>query len=131
MVRALVAAALLVASLGAVAGLVWWSASTGAGDDGAHPVLVVGPGATLFDAVVTVEGATALSLLQATGLDVELETYPGMGAFVRSIEGHRAEGGSGWIYEVDRGEGWTAGDRSPADLALGPGDRLAWRWSAG
>lgn len=124
----MLAAALLVASLGAVAALV--ASPTGApGDAGAFEVLVVGPSATWFDATVRTDEATALSLLLATGLAVEVDTYPGMGAFVSAIEGHRAQGGAGWIYEVDAGEGWVSGDRSPADRALHEGERLAWRWT--
>lgn len=126
MKRALLAATLLVLALAALAAVAWSTMGGGPGDAGEHDVLVVGPEGTLYDGRTSAPEATALSLLQATGLDVEVETYPGMGAFVRAIEGHAAQGGAGWIYEVDG----APGDRSPAERALAAGERLAWRWSA-
>jgi hypothetical protein len=130
MVRALVAAALLVASLGTVGALAWWSHPPAAGDAGAHAVSVVGPdGARLFSGDLAVGGATALSLLQATGLDAELDSYPGMGAYVRGIAGHRATSAAGWMFDVEHEGTWTVGDRSASSYALAPHDGLAWRWS--
>lgn len=133
MVRALVAGILLVASLGTAGALAWWAQdSTAADDAGAHTVLVVGPeGARLHDGMVSVASATALSLLQATGLSVELATYPGVGSYVRAIDGHAARGGAGWIYETSTGEGWLPGDRSAGERAMASGEALAWRWSDG
>lgn len=134
--RLLLSAALLTLLLGAAGALAFWSASHKAGESGAFSVTIVGPGnATLFEGVVRVENATALSALQAAaregGLDVATQNYPGMGVYVRAIGGHAAQGPNGWIYEISRGGAWVSGDRSAADYPLQAGDALRWRWTEG
>lgn len=126
--------ALLVGGAGAYALL----ADRAPGAAGAYLVSVEGPrGVLLFEGSVDVEGATALSVLQAAaqeaGLALELEEYPGMGTYVRAIGPYRATGGSGWVYEV-RAQGadaWASGDRSAELYDLRPGDALRWRWTEG
>ena len=107
----------------------------GEGASGAFRVEVVGPEGILVDAVVRVENATALSALEAAaaqaGLGVELDRYPGMGAYVRAIGPHEARGAGGWIYEVHRGGAWIPGDRSGERWLLQEGDALRWRWTDG
>lgn len=131
---ALALAVLAVVSAGAVALAAWdrGASSTGASD--VFDVRIVGPAnATLFSGLVQVENATALSALRAAcekgNVSLEVETFPGMGAYVRSIGGHRGHGGAGWIYEVTRPEGSTvSGDRTAASFALHKGEALRWRW---
>lgn len=132
--RLLVAAALLALTVGAAGALAYWSATREPAASGAFAVTIVGPGnATLWSGRVDVENATALSALQAAGkvasLEVKTRDYPGLGTYVWSIGGHEARRADGWIYEVDRGQGWVAGDRSADQVALRAGDALRWRWT--
>ncbi len=106
-----------------------------AGGTGAFPIAIVAPdGSTLFEGVVTVENATALSVLQAAaragGFALELEDFGGMGTYVRAIGPHRAEGASGWVYEI-RGpdDTWTSGDRSAAFKPISQGGEVRWSWT--
>lgn len=115
---------------GATAALVKWRASE-EGASGAFSVEVAGPEGALFSGTVRVEDATALSVLLATGLSVETTDYPGMGTYVDAIEGHRASGASGWVFEVLREGAWRSGDRSAARYALEPGDAVRWSWTGG
>lgn len=132
--RLLLSAALLVALVGAAGALAWWSGA-GEGESGSYPVSIIGPEGTLFEGIVRVENATALSALQAAaasaGLGIEMETYPGMGVYVRAIGGIRAEGPSGWVYEVREGDAWVSGDRSAAHRPLREGEALRWSWTPG
>lgn len=123
---------LLVAGAGAVAVAAWHGPGP-APQTGSFDVGITGPAnASLFRGVVQVENATALSALRVAcekaGLALEVESYPGMGEYVRAIGGHRASGASGWIYEVSRGGATVSGDRSAAAFALHKGDALQWRW---
>lgn len=130
MLRALVAGTLLVASLGTVGALAWWAHASDVGKTSEHLVLVVAPEGEIFNG--TLLGTTALGLLEATGLPIEVERYPGMGAYVGGIAGHRAGGGAGWVYETSMdGHTWTSGDRSPSERLMQSGERLAWRWTQG
>lgn len=126
-------AALLLGGAGAYAFL----GARAPGGEGAHRVLVEGPHGPLFEGHVRVDAATALSVLEAAareaGLALEVEEYPGMGAYVRAVGPHRAQGPTGWVYEVRApgAEGWTSGDRSAALYGLAPGDEVRWRWTEG
>lgn len=124
--------AALAATLGAAAALAAWGAP-GVGATGSFDLEVLGPQGALLSERVEAADATALSLLQvacaARGIEIELERYPGMGAYVRAIGGHRAEGASGWVYEVQRGGVWVNGDRSAEDFPLQKGDALRWSWT--
>lgn len=106
-----------------------WKTQESLGDAGAFAVLVVGPDGALFDGRVEAANATALSLLLATGLDVERDDYPGMGTYVRSVGGFAASGASGWVYEVERDGAWLSGDRSAARFAVREGEALRWSWT--
>ena len=131
--RLLLAAALLLALVGGAAALAWWQQG-GEGAPGAYEVVVLGPDGPLYHGHATVEDATALGALRAAareaGLDVETEEYPGMGTYVRAVGPHRADGPSGWVYEVRHDGVWTYGDRSAAYAPLQPGDAVRWRWKA-
>lgn len=132
--RLLLSGALLLALLGGAAALAAWQHQP-PGGAGEHAVEIIGPEGPLFSGVVEVEQATALSALvaaaDAAGLALTLEEYPGMGTYVRAVGPYRAEGSSGWIYEV-RPEGgeWILGDRSAALYPLQPGDAVRWRWTS-
>lgn len=133
--RVLLPVVLLVALVGAAGALAAWGAARDDGATGGFRVLVEGPDGLAVDQVVRVEDATALSVLEAaaaeTGLALEIERYPGMGAYVRAIGPWRAEGAAGWIYEVGRDGAWTAGSQSAAYTALQAGDEVRWRWTDG
>lgn len=120
---------LAVVAAGAVAVAALQDRAPGAG--GAFDVEVIGPQGALFAGPVRVDAATALLALQATGLELETRTYPGMGTYVVSVAGHEASGPSGWVYEVLRGGAWSSGDRSAERYALEPGDALRWSWTRG
>lgn len=126
--------ALVLALVASGAGAAAYVATRGADAvAGTHAVRIEGPAGTLFDDSVSVERATALSVLLAAagkgGFGVEVDEYPGLGAYVRAIAGHEASGTSGWIYEVSSADGgWVAGDRSAALRALAPGEAVRWRW---
>lgn len=124
---ALVVLVAVVAGGAAVAGL----QAGEPGAPGAFHVEVQGPDAVLFAGPVTVQEATALRALEATGLPIETRRYPGMGTYVTSVAGHAASGASGWVYEVFRGDEWRSGDRSAERFALEPGDALRWSWTRG
>lgn len=133
----LAASVLLLALLVGGAGAYALLADLKPGPAGAYRVRVEGPrSAILFEGSVDVEGATALSVLEAAAerarLALEVERYPGMGAYVRAIGDHRATGGSGWVYEVRApGGAWVSGDRSAELYDLAPGDEVRWRWTEG
>jgi len=128
---AILAAVLL--GTGAVAA--WGFSQQRVGDAGEFEVEAVGPEGPLFLETVRLEDATALSALQAAasarGLGLDLEEYPGMGTYVRGVGEHRAEGATGWIYEVERDGAWISGDRSAEFFGLQKGDALRWSWTAG
>lgn len=130
-VRLVASLVVLLVALGGAAALAAWAIPE-AGAAGAYPVEVVGPGGRLFQENVTVEGATVLLALEAAcakrGVNVEMERFPGMGTYVRAIDGHRADGATGWVYEVLRGGAWTNGDRSAEFFALQRGDAVRWSW---
>lgn len=119
--------ALALAGAGAVA---WWSAQRAGGDSGDYPLVVAAGTRELFNGSVEAPNATALSALLASGLDVGLERYPGMGSYVVAIEGERADAAGGWVYEVLRDGAWLSGDRSADSFALQKGDALRWSWAA-
>lgn len=135
--RLVLAATLLLAGVAGAAYVAWSGGADAAGDSAAYPVQIVGPdGAALYDGVVRVENATALSALQAAaseaGLALVIEEYPGMGAYVRAIGPHEAHGASGWIYELREGDGpWVPGDRSAGRHPLHEGMAMRWRWTDG
>lgn len=134
--RLAVALALLALMLGAAGALAYWSATRTQGESGAYPVTLEGPGnATLWSGRVEIANATGLAVLQAAakqaGLDVKTREYPGMGTYVYAVGAYEARGASGWIFEVDRGHGWEAGDRAADRVALHPGDAVRWRWTDG
>lgn len=124
---------LLVALGGTGAVAAWGISQQRAGEAGAYEVEAIGPEGRLFLELVEVEDATALSVLQAAagarGLALELEEYPGMGTYVRAVGPHRAEGASGWVYEVVREGATTNGDRSASFFALQKGDAVRWSWT--
>ncbi len=76
---------------------------------------------------------TVLELLDrasaAGGFPYRAETYPGMGAYVASINGTEAEGSSGWVYRVLRKGSWCWGDRAPDRAHVEDGDRVVWEWT--
>ncbi|MFA5861924.1 MAG: DUF4430 domain-containing protein [Candidatus Thermoplasmatota archaeon] len=129
-------AILLLVSLaaGGVA-LAAWSHAGPLSTAGTFAVEIVGPSGQLYQGNVTVADATALSALRAAckhaGLALETEEYPGMGAYVRAIGGHRASGASGWVYEVHRNGTWLSADRSAGSYPLHAGDALRWSWTEG
>lgn len=127
--RMLLALAVLVL-LAAGAGALVAFREPGAGATDAFPVEVLGPEGPLFAGAVRVENATALAVLLATGLDVDVVEYRGMGAYVRAIDGHAAAGPDGWVYEVRRDGAWTNGDRSAALFPLHAGDEVRWSWTS-
>lgn len=124
----------MAALLGTGAVVAWGLSQQHEGEDGRYEVEALGPDGRLFLETVALEDATALSALQAAaaaqGIALALEEYPGMGTYVRGIGGHRAEGASGWIYEVQRDGSWIGGDRSAAFFGLQKGDALRWSWTA-
>ena len=126
---------LLVALAGTGAVAAWGLSQPRAGETGGFEVEAVGPEGRLFLSTVEVENATALSALAAAaaehGLALSLEHYPGMGAYVRAVGSHRAEGAMGWIYEVHRDGAWVSGDRSAERFGLQKGDALRWSWTTG
>jgi hypothetical protein len=129
--RILLAVALASLTLaGAAAAWTWMRPPPG--DSGRFHVEVIGPHGPLVNATVRVDNATALTALtvaaSSAGLEVLTREYPGMGAYVYSIGGFTAHGGSGWIYEVHKDGPWRSGDRSPADAPLHEGEGLRWRW---
>lgn len=133
--RLLAAAGILAVLLVATGALAWWSLATTRTETAAVHVVIVGPTGALFDGVVRVENATAYAALRAAAeagnLSLDVEDYPGMGLYVRAVGGFAAKGPAGWIYEVDRGEGWVSGDRSAARYALHEGEALRWSWTDG
>lgn len=133
--RLVVAALLLVTSVAAAGAAYVTMRSADEGASGTYGIDIVGPHGSLFSGELQVENATALSVLLAAaergGFEVELEEFPGMGAYVRAIGGHRAEGASGWVYEVWRDGAWASGDRSAAWHPLREGDALRWKWTDG
>lgn len=134
--RLLLSVALLAVTLGAAGALAAWGMQRAQGDSGAFGVIALGPdGTPILDATVAVADATVLLVLERAtaeaGLQLELETYPGMGTYVRSIAGHRASGATGWIYEVQREGAWHSGDRSAEHYPLQKGDATRWTWTGG
>lgn len=133
--RLAAAVALLVASVGAAAtAYVAWTPD--AGESGAYAIKIEGPdGGVIFDGVAHAENATVLTLLEAAAelgsFALVIDAYPGMGAYVRSIDGHEAHGASGWVYEIQRDGAWQNGDRSAAHQPLREGDAVRWRWTEG
>lgn len=128
---------LLVALLagGAVA-LLWQPVATG--DAVVAHVQVQGPDGTLFEGEVS--AATALEALQEAGrrggFEVVVETHGAFGggcrgAYVVQVGDHRAGGGSGWVYDVQREDGWMRPVHSAACQALEEGQRVRWSWSDG
>lgn len=126
MLLALAVLVLLAAGAGALVAL----REPDAGASDAFGVEVLGPEGALFEGTVRAENATALTALLATGLDVDVVEYRGMGAYVRAIEGHAAAGPDGWVYEVRRDGAWTNGDRSAASFPLREGDEVRWSWTS-
>lgn len=131
--RLVLAAGLLALLVGGSVALAAWQLAPAVGDAAPHRVEIVGPdGVALFEGDVQVESASALTLLRAAadkaGLTLEIEEYPGMGAYVRAVGPHRASGPSGWIYEVEKEGRWVGGDRSAAHYPLAEGEALRWKW---
>lgn len=127
---------LLVAALGTAGALAVWGAQREAGASDTFSVTAVGPGGeVVLERAVPVEQATVLRALQMAAddasVELELIDYPGMGTYVRSIAGLRAQGATGWIYEVHRAGAWINGDRSAEHFALQKGDATRWTWTAG
>lgn len=126
--RLLVAIGLVVALVAGGAALASWGWA-GRGATGEFRVEVVGPSGPLFNGTIHADNATAFSALQATGLTLTTDDYPGMGTYVRAVAGIEATGATGWVYEVLRDGAWLSGDRSSAKFALEPGDALRWSWT--
>lgn len=139
-----VPSAILLAAV--VAGALWvWHLSPDAagGEPGTYRLDVVGPGAhSMFNGTVDVaQPATALLVLQAwsneTGTPVVVTRHPSVSptdcgqAYVQSIGGDAAHGGSGWVYEVWHQGTWRFGEESAACHALHAGDRVRWSWTDG
>lgn len=126
---------ILLLVLGGAGALAAWGIQRVPGETDAYRVEVNGPDGALLNETVDVETATVLSALQAAaakaGIDLELVDYAGMGTYVRAIDGIRAEGATGWIYEVERDGAWQSGDRSAEFFSLQKGDAVRWTWTAG
>lgn len=125
---------LLVLALGGAGALAAWGIQRAPGEDAAYRVEAIGPDGILLDETVEVADATVLRALQVAadrrGVLLSLVEYPGMGTYVRAIDGIEARGASGWIYEVQRAGAWTSGDRSAEFYALQKGDSVRWSWTS-
>lgn len=84
----------------------------------------------LFDREIAVREPTALSALQEAGrlggFEVEVDTYPGQGAYVRRIAAWRETGTEGWLYCV--GDPCRHPPLAADRYALKDGDLLRWHW---
>lgn len=140
-IRLLVAVSLLVAAV-ATLGWAWLHADDPVTSAGDFPVAVVAAdGTDVYNGTLHAENATALSVLQAAGaaggFEVRVRSFGAYGgrscdgAYVESVAGHAAQGASGWVFRVwTPASGWTSPAESAACVALHPGDRLEWRWTA-
>lgn len=126
---------ILACVVGGAGALAAWGMQRVPGETDAYRVEAIGPSNILINETVHVEAATVLTSLQAaaaqSGLELDLVEYAGMGTYVRAIGGIRAEGATGWIYEVQREGAWENGDRSAAFYALQKGDAVRWSWLPG
>lgn len=88
-------------------------------------VMVYGEDARiLFDETVNVEeGATALKILEATGLDLDVQRGD-YGAFVNGVNGITTDGFKGWVYTINGNQVQTSADKT----ALKSGDKLEWSY---
>ncbi len=120
--------------------------NTDAGDTADYGILIVGPdGQTMFDQMVFVENATALSALQAAGkeagLAIKVDVFASMGEcgeYVSAIGPYEATDSGGWTYEIwqpdettedpDDGE-WTWGPVGAGCYAMTEGEKVRWIWS--
>lgn len=93
----------------------------------AVPVKVTSPaadGQVTYDETVTIgEGSTALDVLQATGLvlDVQSSEY---GMFVNAINDVATEGMKGWTYTVNGEQVQASADQT----YLNDGDQVEWSY---
>lgn len=79
---------------------------------------------TYFDEVVTIgEGSTALDVLQATGLELDVQNGE-YGLFVNGVNGVETEGMKGWVYTVNGEQVQTAADQT----YLNDGDTVEWTY---
>lgn len=131
--RLVLSVILLLLVLGGAGALAAWGMQRVPGESAAYRVEALGPEGAILDEVVAVDDATVLGALLAAaerrGLEVRVDRYPGMGAYVRAIDGVEAAGASGWIYEVQREGAWQNGDRSAELYSLQKGDSVRWRWT--
>ena len=133
--RLVASALLLVVALGSAGALAAWGWQRAEGADATFHVLALGPDGPVLEGNATLTDATVLRALETVAADagvaLELVRYPGMGTYVRAIDGHEAAGASGWIYEVHREGAWISGDRSAELYPLQKGDAVRWSWTAG
>ena len=124
-----------------VAGGIAWIATLApehAAGSGAFAVHVVGPDGPLANGTVALDGANALTALQALAaaqgftVDVEEQAWIGDGCtrhYVRGIAGHDETATGGWNFYVRRaGEAWEWQSMGAACRGLQPGEDLEWCW---
>lgn len=140
-IRLLSAIALLAAAVAAL-GWAWGNAEDPATSGGDFPIAVIAAdGHDVYNGTLHAANATALSVLQAAGaaggFEVRVRTFGAYGGrscdgtYVESVAGDAAQGASGWVFRVwTQASGWTSPAESAACVALHPGDRLEWRWTA-
>lgn len=133
--RLAASALILLLVLGGAGALAAWSWQRTEGATGVYRVEALGPEGAVLAEDVAVENATVLRVLEAAaaraGLALDVERYPGMGAYVRAIGPWEAGGPAGWVYEVHRDGAWVSGDRSAERFGLQKGDAVRWSWTAG
>jgi len=129
--KTLLGLALLALAGGLVAAVSLLAPAPPAAAASTHDVEVLGQGGrVVFRGPV--EAANALEALEAAaragGFAVEKTSYP-QGTYVVAVDGERAEGSRGWVYEIRRGEALLFGDVAADSAALEAGDAVVWRWS--
>ncbi len=91
------------------------------------PVKVTSPGAddqVVYDETVTIgEGATALDVLQATGLELDAQQSE-YGMFVNAVDSLANEGMKGWTYTVNGEQPQVSADQT----YLNDGDVVEWSY---
>lgn len=133
--RLAASALVLLLVLGGAGALAAWGWQRAEGATATYRVEALGPEGPILAEEVVVENATVLRALEAAaaraGFALDVERYPGMGAYVRAIGPWEAGGPAGWVYEVHRDGAWVSGDRSAERFALQKGDAVRWSWTAG
>ena len=131
-----------VAVLGALAGGLLWTASSGGDGDavatGPFEVFVVVPeGALLSQGIVSARGTpfdTLQVLAETRGFEVEVEQQAWVGpgctaTYVVGIAGQRETATGGWNYYTRQpGKGWAWGSSGAACHRLAPDDQVEWCW---